>query len=259
MIVSPEFSYVQARLQARHGERMSEADWRALDGARSLSRYLEQARRTPLRRWSEHLGVSMSSHAIEAALRHEADHAVREVATWMPRDWRAAVRWLAVLPLLPVLAGVLDDEDLPGWATEEPLLAAMVGVEPAGRAAIVARSPLAPLAAAMTDARSLAGLWLDHWKTLWPGGETAEPALSAFTSAVVRNLADPSTAAPSPSPDAVRRGAERICVRYFRNRAATPVAAFAHLGLVLFDLERLRGGVVRRCLFAGATGAEEAA
>ncbi len=259
MIASSDFTYVQARLQARHGERMSEADWRGLEGARSLSLYLDQARRTPLRRWSEHLGAAMSSHAIEAALRRGADRAVREVAGWMPRGWQAAVGWLAALPLLPVLEGILDGDDLPGWASEDPLFAAMVGVDPAGRRAIVAQSPLAPLVAADPDTRGIATLWLDHWKALWPGGESANSALAAFTSAVARDLAGPSNAVPGASIDAVRRGTERICVRAFRNRAATPVAAFAHLALVLIDLERLRGGVVRRSLFAGATGVEEAA
>ena len=259
MIASADFSYVQARLQARHGERPSEADWRTLDGTRSLSLYLEQARRTPLRRWSEHLGATMSSHAIEAALRRAADRGVREVAGWMPRDWQAAVRWLAALPLLPVLEGVLDGDDPPGWASEEPLLAAMVGVDPAGRRAIVAQSFLAPLSSACAEGHGIAALWLDHWKTLWPGGEDADPALAAFTAAVLRDLAGPSNAGPSGSGEAVRRGIERICIRFFRNRAATPVAAFAHLALMLVDLERLRGGAVRRALFAGATDTEEAA
>ncbi len=259
MIASSDFSYVQARLQARHGERPSEADWRGLEGARSLSVYLERARRTPLRRWSEHLGAAMSSHAIEAALRREADRAVREVAGWMPRGWQAAVRWLATLPLLPVLDGVLDGDDPPGWASEEPLFSALVGVDPAGRRAIVAQSFLAPLVAPRPEGRGIADLWLDHWKTLWPGGESAEPALAAFAAAVARDLAGPSSPGPGASDEGMRRGTERICVRAFRNRAATPVAAFAHIALVLIDLERLRGGVVRRALFAGATGAEEAA
>lgn len=259
MIASADFAYVQARLQARHGERTSEADWRALDGARSLALYLEQARRTPLRRWSEHLGTAMSSHAIEAALRREADRAVREVAGWMPQGWRAAVLWLAALPLLPVLDAVVDGDDPPGWASEEPLFAAMVGVDPAGRRAIAAQSFLAPLLAPRPEARGIADLWLDHWKTLWPGGESAEPALAAFAAAVAGELAEPSPAGPGGSDEAMRRGTERICVRFFRNRAGTPVAAFAHIALVLIDLERLRGGVVRRALFAGAPGAEEAA
>jgi len=259
MIASPEFSYVQTRLQARHGERMSEADWRALEGARSLSRYLEQARRTPLRRWSEHLGAAMNGHAIEAALRREADRAVGEVAGWMPRGWQAAVRWLAVLPLLPLLEGVLDGDDLLGRAGVDPLFATMADLDPAGRRAIVAQSALAPLVAADAVTASLADLWLEHWKALWPGGEAANRDLAAFTAAVVRGLAASPREIPGASLDAVRRRVERLCTRHFRTRAATPVAAFAHLGLLFVDLERLRGGVVRRSLFAGATGVEEAA
>lgn len=259
MIASPEFAYAQVRLQARHGERMSEADWRALEGAHSLSRYLEQARRTPLRRWSESIDATMSSHAIEAALRREADRTVREVARWMPRSWRAAVGWLAVLPLLPVLEGILDGDDPPAWASEDPLLATLSGSDPVARRTILAQSFLAPLVASVPDARSLSDLWSDHWKTLWPGGEGANPALASFAAAVLRDLTAVSTAAPRGSSNAVRQGTERICIRHFRTGAATPVAAFAHLGLVLVDLERFRGDVVRRSLFTGATGIEEAA
>ena len=258
MIASPEFAYAQVRLQARHGARMSEADWRALESAHSLSRYLEQARRTPLRRWSDALDAAMTSHAIEAALRREADRTVREVAGWMPRRWRAAVGWLAVLPLLPVLEGILDGDDLPAWASEDPLLATLSGSDPVARRTTLAPSFLAPLVASAPDTRGLADLWADHWKTLWPGGEGATPALASFAAAVLRDFAAVSTA-PRASGDAVRRGTERICVRHFRTGAATPVAAFAHLGLVLVDLERFRGDVVRRSLFTGATGVEEAA
>ena len=259
MIASPEFAYAQVRLQARHGERMSEADWRALEGARSLARYLEQARRTSVRRWSEHLDAAMNSHEIEATLRREADHSVREAAGWMPRGWRAAVGWLAVLPLLPVLEGILNGDDLPGWMSEDPLLATLSGGDPIGRRAIVARSFLAPLVTSDPGTRGLADLWSDHWKTLWPGGESATPALTSFATAVHRDLAAVSKAATSASGYAVRHGIERICIRHLRTGAATPVAAFAHLGLVFIDLERFRGEVIRRSLFTGAASVEEAA
>lgn len=259
MIASPEFSYARVRLQARHGERMTEIDWRALEGARSLSRYLEQARRTPLRRWSEHLDPAMNSHEIEATLRREADRSVREVAGWMPRGWRAAVGWVAVLPLLPVLEGILDGDDPPGWTSEDPFLATLSGVDPTERRAIVARSFLAPLVTREPGTRGLADLWSDHWKTLWPGGEGATPVLANFAAAVHRELSAASKAAPSTSGHAVRHGIERLCVRHFRIGAATPVAAFSHLGLVLVDLERFRGGVVRRSVFTGAASVEEAA
>jgi len=37
--------------------------------------------------------------------------------------------------------------------------------------------------------------------------------------------------------------------RMFRERGGTPSAAFCHLALVAIDIERLRGGLVRRRLF----------
>ena len=124
---------------------------------------------------------------------------------------------------------------------------------------IAAQSHLAPLVASPSGTRDPAGLWSDHWKTLWPGGEGATPALARFAAAVVQALAAEAKAASGLPGDGMRARAERICLRHFRNGAATPVAAFAHLGLVLVELERFRGDVVRRSAFTGAASAEEAA
>jgi hypothetical protein len=44
--------------------------------------------------------------------------------------------------------------------------------------------------------------------------------------------------------------ADRL-VRLLRNFARTPVAVFAHLGLVALETERLRAALVQRSLYAG--------
>ncbi len=67
-----EFAFAQTRLQARHGERLTDADWRALESAQSPDRYLEQARATSLRRFVARIDAGMDSHAIERALRAAA-------------------------------------------------------------------------------------------------------------------------------------------------------------------------------------------
>ena len=73
---------MQARLQARHGERLDEGDWRALEAARSLDQFIDRSRATSLRRFTERLNASMPSHAIERVLRNGWRDYVAEVAGW---------------------------------------------------------------------------------------------------------------------------------------------------------------------------------
>ncbi len=46
-----------------------------------------------------------------------------------------------------------------------------------------------------------------------------------------------------------RRHLVRTLTRFFRSHVASPVALVCHVGLVLIDVERLRGGLIRRSLF----------
>ena len=48
---------------------------------------------------------------------------------------------------------------------------------------------------------------------------------------------------------ALRRRFEAVLAALFRRAALSPAAAFAYLGLVLLDLERLRGELLRRAVF----------
>lgn len=254
---SRDFAYVQARLQARHGERLDAAGWRSLEAARSLGLHLERARATALRRHAERLGATMTSHGLEAVLRREAEQCVAEVAGWMPARWRPATAWIAVLPSLPLLEGVLAGAALPDWAAEDRRLAPLVGVEPGMRAAICTTLPIAPLA----DVRAggdVATRWLGHWRRLWPKGAGRDPRLADFVAAVAQAFGAPRPAEAAWSDTTARDRLERVLVRHFRRTAASPVAAFAHLGLVFLDLERFRGGLVRRALFEGPTEEEAA-
>jgi hypothetical protein len=47
-------------------------------------------------------------------------------------------------------------------------------------------------------------------------------------------------------------------VRLFRKHGGSPAAVFCHLALVALDLERLRGGLIRRRVFAPGNAKEAA-
>ncbi len=202
-----DFAYAQARMQARFGERLTPPEWRAVEGARALARYLEQARATTLRRYLQRVHEAMSVHELEQAMREEAATACSEVAGWCPPAWRESIALLPALLELPLRS------DGPGG----------------DRAAEAAAS------------------WHAAWTAAMPGARI--PAkVAAFASEVQAALVRSGGADGTTFPP--RQALDRLLSRWFRAAAATPVAILAYLGFVFIDLERLRGGLVRRRLFA---------
>ena len=247
-----DFAYGQARLQARHGARPQEADWRALDGARTLAAHLERARAVMPRDWTDGLDAGLSSHAVEAALRRVAARGVDEVAHWVPEPWRPSLRGMGLLPALPWVAAALRDEPLPAWADAEPWAAPLVGLDPAARRAVLATTAAAPLLAAGAGGEDVGRAWAAAWRRSWPAGADADAALIDLADLVVRLFATPTRGDRTRDLGARRPLLERRLLRHFRRGAGSVAAAIAHLALTLLDLERFRGITVRRCLFSGA-------
>lgn len=240
MSVRPQWSYVQARLQARHGERLQEGDWRGVEAALSLDHYIERARTTVLRRFVDVVHAPMSSHAIERALRAAWRDYVAEVADWLPTEWQPATQWAAYVPDLPAIDALLKG-DARDWMRQDLLLSTPAE----GHANL-----LAPLTGAESGA-SLAARWYAHWLSLWPRGGKADARLLSELADIVRAHVKQLAAAGAQETSApYRRELSRAVSRLFRRHGATAVAVFCHLILVALDLERLRGGLVRRRLFA---------
>jgi hypothetical protein len=244
----PQWGYVQARLQARHGERLQEGEWHALEAARSIEHYLERARGSPLRRLTDRVNGRMSAHAIERALRAAWRAYVAEVAGWVPREWQPAVLWTAHLADLPGLDALLRGET-PGWTQHEPALFHAADRDPQFRVAHLENSPLAPLVAAAATERSLTARWHNHWRALWPGRAAETRRLTAFADVIQRHVERLAMAGSQESSVPHRQELASHLARMFRRNSASPVAVFCHLALVALDLERLRGGLSRRRLF----------
>lgn len=109
------FAYVQARLQARNGDRPTDATWRMLGASKSLGHYLESARQTGLSPWVTHLSAGSDVHTIEAELRGDWHTLTASVATWVPREWRAAVLWTGDLADLPFGERTAGEATLTDW------------------------------------------------------------------------------------------------------------------------------------------------
>jgi len=236
----PQWSYVQARLQARHGERLQEGGWRGIEAAQSLDHYIERARATSLRRFVDVVHASMSSHAIERALRAAWRDYVAELAGWLPAEWQPGVQWVAYVPDLPSIDALLKG-DVRDWMRQDTLLSTLAE----GHANLVA-----PLARAEGGA-SPAARWYAHWQSLWPRGGKADARLLSGLADIVRaHVGQLATAGAQETSAPYRRELSRAVARLFRRHGATAVAVLCHLILVALDLERLRGGLVRRRLFA---------
>jgi hypothetical protein len=240
------FAYAQARVQARHGERLSEADWQGLEAARSPEIYLDRARFTSLRRFTERLDAHMDAHAIERGLRAAWRSYVLEIADWMPQAWRSAVEWCACLPDLAIIDALLSRPLRPDWVAEDPVFAALVESK---RPAIHRGAPreLPPLEPLRPADGPIAARWLSHWKSLWPGA-TAPLALASLAAAVVGTFTELQRTVATAA--RCRRELERVLVHHFRRSSGTAAAIFCHLGLVVIDIERARGAILRRLLFA---------
>lgn len=215
------FAFAQARMQAQHGARPSDSTWRMLQASSTLGHYLESARSTGLAPWVTNLGPSSDVHTIEQTLRRDWRGYVDTVAGWLPEAWRPAVRWTAVLADLE-----REDRNDPvdgtgGWAPGHRPLAAWTGAFRALWPAMSAR-----------DARAM-----DRLMTLL--GDHLAPTSGDDGRARGAELAE--------------RARERLrdrLTRILHQSAQSPPAVFAFLTLTALDVERLRGDLVRRRLFA---------
>jgi hypothetical protein len=253
---TPQWSYVQARLQARHGERLSEVDWRTLEAVKSLDHFIERSRATALRRFTAPINAAMSSYAIERLLRAVWRDYVAEVADWVEAEWRPAIEWVAPIADLPAFDALLRGA-VPAWIAQDAALNDFSGDDIAQRIAALEKSPLAALAPGAKRANTLATRWYVHWRSLWPRGAQAA-ALDELATIVRGHVELLARAAARETSAPYRRALARKLTRLFRRHSASPLAVFAHLALVALDLERLRGNLVRRRLFP-AMSAQEAA
>jgi hypothetical protein len=242
-------AYLQARLQARHGDRPSAEDWRLLEASAELSHYMDAVRRTALKRWIKDLNHEMPPEAIERALRAAWRDAVDEVAGWSPERWREAVAWLRWLPDLPAIEHLMRGGKVPPWMRADPVMRALAYDEPARRHEALAGLPLAPLHPDGEEtALRVVETWVEEWLARLPQGEERERrGLEAVLEAVRRHV-EAMRISEEPDGRALRNALVARLARRFRRGAGTAVALFAHLVLDGLELERLRAGLMTRRL-----------
>ncbi len=249
--MSIDLAYAQARVQARLGERLSEAGWRSLESTLGLPQYLATARTTALAPLLQHLSGSVTTHAVERALRDSWRAEVTAVSRWVPERWSPAVQWTAWLPYLDAVAWLMRGQPVAAWMEKDAVLGDLSIDDTTARRHAVAESAFGIL----TDGdgpEDLRARWFDHWTRLHPATGAGEKAgLRALVSAVIhyRTAIDSRGAGRAERADARTRLGARVTSLVHRH-AAQPVAVFSHLLLVSLDLQRLRDGMLRRTLFS---------
>jgi hypothetical protein len=222
------FSYVQARIQARHGRRPDESDWSRLESCDSAHAYLEAARTGVFADWAEGLTTEQNIHRLEDGIRHAWRGYLGRVASWSPEPWCEAIEWCGCLPDLPLRAHVAITGERPAWPPE--------------------RDEAGGTAPETLDA------WRDAWHARMPSANAAaRDGIRSLEAAVEAWLAanrDAERASVSRSAT-LRETLERRVITVFRRHALDAAAVFAHLVLTALDLQRFRGGLLRRQALSG--------
>ena len=160
-----------------------------------------------------------------------------------------------MLPDLPALqhlarggAVTLDQFDDAEWQ-------ALANAAPAERRAVVAVSRWAALAAAWAVPATLGPAWLDEWRRRTPAQRGDDAAGWRVLTNTLQAHAEAFAEAPAGTGDALRQDLRRRLHLLMRRTTLQPALAFVHLALCALDLERLRGELLRRALFAHAKAA----
>lgn len=242
------YAYAQARLQSRFGERPHLPDWQHLEATRDLGAVLQVVRAGRLARWTARITARPGVHELERRLREEWMHAVDEVASWQPEQWREGTRWMRWITYLPALQKLARGGRAPAWMRADPVLGPIVAREPRERGSSLAGTPLAPLAAGFGTPPDVAGAWAAHWQKLWPDGQLARRPLQQIV-ALMRSHREQLAEAP---PEATSRDSmqslEHRLELLFRRHPLSAAAGAAYLCLMQLDLQRLRGLLAVRAL-----------
>jgi len=249
MVAEGNLDYALARVHARHGQLLDEAAWLRLEANRDLGQYLDSARASPLAEWVASLDPTRDVHAIERTLRTEWRQYVESVATWHPRECQPWLAWCAWLPFLSLLARLSRPEPAPAWLLADPVCGPVAPGNPAERAAALQGTPLAPLEPAILGRVPMSSAWLAHWLTLAARSDVQTQQLVSRLLQTINTHAERLLSNAADTPTLRRRLADQL-TRLFRASDGTAVATLCHLGLLALDLERLRGGLVRRSVFA---------
>lgn len=226
---STDFSYVLARLHARHGARAKARDWSRLEPYRDFRGYLDAVRATPLAPHVAGLTSESGLHVVESHIRAAWWRGLDTIGAWHGAAFQPAFARLAAQALLPAWlhrarAARADGAPdwMPGWLDEA-----------------VSEAP-APGDSAAESAHDRMPRWRDAFLASLPDSDLRP---------VVGEALDEIMPPGSGFPDAWRLDA--VGDRLFHRARAPFARVLGHLGCLAADLLRLRGELCLRLALPG--------
>jgi hypothetical protein len=245
--------FAHARIWARWGMRLDDVAWRRIETTRELAPVLELARASALTRWLQGVTAEAGLHAVESALRRRWRECVRELARWMPAEWRASIDWCARLADLPAVQHWAREPARAAWLEHDEHLRALDGAagDAAARAPDVDPAWRDLLGRARGDPASVLASWLQTWRRRLPlhGQAAIERELLPLLVRHVQAFAAPQAA----DGWGQRRALHARLVALLRRHPVEPLSAFVFLALQALELERLRSEIVGRMAFPQRT------
>jgi len=248
MHIGHDIAFIQSRVQARHGARLSESDWLSLRNNRSLRLYLDSVNLTELKSWTQKLHANMKPHTIERLLRAAWRDYILEVSNWSAPKWRPAIQWMSHLPDLPIIDHILHGGVAPKWLRRDPNLAGMTFLNRNSDEDASAKFNMAPIMDMSDPDILIRRRWSKEFENLWPADE--QDYLTVLEKSLDQLFKRFELAGAEIKLEDRLMDLNHGLARLFRRYALSPLVLFAHLGIVAIDLLRLRGDLLQRCLFA---------
>jgi hypothetical protein len=148
---------------------------------------------------------------------------------------------------------LLLGERAPPWLLEDAELRPFTSENIAARMEALHNSDCDYLAVAWQRGDPLYKAWLDQWQKQWPASRRFAAGLVHLGRLLRQYLLQPG-GGPAAAGGLPRQQLVAGLNYVFRRHSFEPAAACAHLGLVALDLERLRGELLQRALFAETAG-----
>jgi hypothetical protein len=226
--------YMRARIMARHSRRPGPEQWQQLENCRNLDAFLQIARQTSLNPWIQQFEAGEAPDSWERSLRQDWQAYLAQLLRWTPARWQDVLAWTGILPVLPAIAAILNQQAAPEWVRRDYFLLNMSTGDHEQFRMELAAGPWQRLLQYWQDRNPVAAWW-EAWRDCWPKNER-----------VLLQSLSPGIMLLSHSAGLPTAALERFLCHLLRDQHASILPVIGHLGLLAMDLRRLRSNLQQR-------------